>query len=200
MFKDNAKAWSMRVEPAAHPADARPRARCGHEVRRRAWRHFRRPHGQLERPRRVRARATTPAACAPASTPPCRSPRGSVSQTTVAAHGRGNDYLSHRRAQRLRRRLARLSHRGDSSNPSPIRRRIPASSSTRPKTSTAGPPAPTKAGLQVVVHAIGDRAIRLQLDIYERVAREQHPAIRASASSTPSTSLRPTFPASRNSA
>ncbi|MBC7791117.1 MAG: amidohydrolase [Anaerolineae bacterium] len=29
-----------------------------------------------------------------------------------------------------------------------------------------------KAGLHVVVHAIGDRAIRLQLDIFERVARE----------------------------
>ncbi|HEU6449797.1 MAG TPA: amidohydrolase [Gemmatimonadaceae bacterium] len=29
-----------------------------------------------------------------------------------------------------------------------------------------------KAGLQVMVHAIGDRAIRLQLDIYERVERE----------------------------
>jgi predicted amidohydrolase YtcJ len=29
-----------------------------------------------------------------------------------------------------------------------------------------------KAGLQVMVHAIGDRAIRTQLDIFERVARE----------------------------
>ena len=29
-----------------------------------------------------------------------------------------------------------------------------------------------KSGLQVIVHAIGDRAIRLQLDIFERVARE----------------------------
>ncbi|HEY3287878.1 MAG TPA: amidohydrolase [Gemmatimonadaceae bacterium] len=29
-----------------------------------------------------------------------------------------------------------------------------------------------KAGLQVLVHAIGDRAIRVQLDIFERVARE----------------------------
>jgi hypothetical protein len=34
----------------------------------------------------------------------------------------------------------------------------------------------TRAGLQVMVHAIGDRAIRLQLDIFERVEREQHPA------------------------
>ena len=33
----------------------------------------------------------------------------------------------------------------------------------------------TQSGLQVMVHAIGDRAIRLQLDIFERVAREQHP-------------------------
>jgi predicted amidohydrolase YtcJ len=34
----------------------------------------------------------------------------------------------------------------------------------------------TKAGLHVMVHAIGDRAIRTQLDIFERVEREQHPA------------------------
>jgi predicted amidohydrolase YtcJ len=32
-----------------------------------------------------------------------------------------------------------------------------------------------KAGLQVAVHAIGDRAIRLQLDVYERVARQNGP-------------------------
>jgi predicted amidohydrolase YtcJ len=32
-----------------------------------------------------------------------------------------------------------------------------------------------KAGLQVIVHAIGDRAIRTQLDIFERVAREDGP-------------------------
>jgi predicted amidohydrolase YtcJ len=32
-----------------------------------------------------------------------------------------------------------------------------------------------KAGLHVIVHAIGDRAIRLQLDIFERVAREDGP-------------------------
>src|SRR6476469_6641070 len=32
-----------------------------------------------------------------------------------------------------------------------------------------------KAGLQIVVHAIGDRAIRMQLDIYERVAKANGP-------------------------
>jgi hypothetical protein len=32
-----------------------------------------------------------------------------------------------------------------------------------------------RAGLQVAVHAIGDRAIRLQLDVFERVARENGP-------------------------
>lgn len=32
-----------------------------------------------------------------------------------------------------------------------------------------------RAGLQVMVHAIGDRAIRLQLDIYDRVAKENGP-------------------------
>jgi predicted amidohydrolase YtcJ len=32
-----------------------------------------------------------------------------------------------------------------------------------------------QAGLQVAVHAIGDRAIRMQLDIYERVARRHGP-------------------------
>jgi predicted amidohydrolase YtcJ len=34
----------------------------------------------------------------------------------------------------------------------------------------------TRAGLQVMVHAIGDRAIRLQLDIFDRVRKEQRPA------------------------
>jgi predicted amidohydrolase YtcJ len=34
----------------------------------------------------------------------------------------------------------------------------------------------TRAGLQVMVHAIGDRAVRLQLDIFDRVRQEQHPA------------------------
>ena len=34
----------------------------------------------------------------------------------------------------------------------------------------------TRAGLQVMVHAIGDRAVRLQLDVFDRVQREQHPA------------------------
>ena len=33
----------------------------------------------------------------------------------------------------------------------------------------------TRAGLQVMVHAIGDRAIRLQLDIFDRVRNEQNP-------------------------
>ncbi len=33
----------------------------------------------------------------------------------------------------------------------------------------------TRASLQVMVHAIGDRAIRLQLDIFDRVRNEQHP-------------------------
>ncbi|WP_425395444.1 amidohydrolase [Aeoliella sp.] len=32
-----------------------------------------------------------------------------------------------------------------------------------------------KAGLNVMVHAIGDRAIRIQLDVYERVAKENGP-------------------------
>jgi len=34
----------------------------------------------------------------------------------------------------------------------------------------------TRAGLQVMTHAIGDRAVRIQLDAIERVEREQHPA------------------------
>jgi hypothetical protein len=54
-----------------------------------------------------------------------------------------------------------------------------------------------RAGLQVIVHAIGDRAIHLQLDIFERVVREDAPATAASASSTPSTSLPPTSRGSR---
>ena len=34
----------------------------------------------------------------------------------------------------------------------------------------------TRLHLQVMVHAIGDRAVRLQLDVFERVWKEQHPA------------------------
>ena len=56
------------------------------------------------------------------------------------------------------------------------------------------------AGLHVIVHAIGDRAIRTQLDIFERVARRTARATGASASSTRSTSRRPTSRASPRSA
>jgi predicted amidohydrolase YtcJ len=51
------------------------------------------------------------------------------------------------------------------------------------------------AGLQVMVHAIGDRAIRTQLDVFERVAGEVGARDRRWRSSTPSTSTRPTCPA-----
>jgi predicted amidohydrolase YtcJ len=43
---------------------------------------------------------------------------------------------------------------------------------TPPESLYAWTLAADKAGLQVMVHAIGDRAIRLQLDIFQRVARE----------------------------
>lgn len=43
---------------------------------------------------------------------------------------------------------------------------------TPPESLYARTAAADKAGLQVMVHAIGDRAVRLQLDIFERVARE----------------------------
>src|SRR5262249_33154690 len=43
---------------------------------------------------------------------------------------------------------------------------------TPPESLYAWTSAADKAGLQVMVHAIGDRAIRTQLDIFERVERE----------------------------
>jgi predicted amidohydrolase YtcJ len=46
---------------------------------------------------------------------------------------------------------------------------------TPPESLYAWTLAADKAGLQVMVHAIGDRAIRLQLDIFQRVARENGP-------------------------
>ena len=46
---------------------------------------------------------------------------------------------------------------------------------TPPESLYAWTAAADRAGLQVIVHAIGDRAIRLQLDIFERVARENGP-------------------------
>ncbi len=46
---------------------------------------------------------------------------------------------------------------------------------TPPESLYAWTSAADKAGLQVIVHAIGDRAIRLQLDIFQRVERENGP-------------------------
>ena len=46
---------------------------------------------------------------------------------------------------------------------------------TAPESLYAWTKAADAAGLQVMVHAIGDRAIRTQLDIFERVARENGP-------------------------
>jgi predicted amidohydrolase YtcJ len=46
---------------------------------------------------------------------------------------------------------------------------------TPPESLYAWTAAADRAGLQVMVHAIGDRAIRLQLDIYKRVAQENGP-------------------------
>ncbi len=46
---------------------------------------------------------------------------------------------------------------------------------TKPEDLYAWTSGATKAGLHVMVHAIGDRAIRTQLDVYERVQSEQHP-------------------------
>jgi predicted amidohydrolase YtcJ len=46
---------------------------------------------------------------------------------------------------------------------------------TPPESLYAWTSAADRAGLQVMVHAIGDRAIRLQLDIFQRVAQENGP-------------------------
>ena len=70
-------------------------------------------------------------------------------------------------------------------------------SSPRPKASMPARRGADKAGLQVMVHAIGDRAIRLQLESSSAWRRKTARAIAASGSSTPSTSHPPTSRASR---
>jgi len=96
-------------------------------------------------------------------------------ETTVAAHGRGDDYL----------RIGGLKGYVDGSlgshtaaflepfTDAPGDRGLLVNTPENLYQWTADA---TRAGLQVIVHAIGDRAIRLQLDIVERVEREQHPA------------------------
>ena len=103
----------------------------------------------------------------------------------AARHG-GGEALG---AGRARRRVAHASARSRdsstarsartrrrSSSRSPTRRRTAACSSTRRRICTRGFPAPTRRGLHVIVHAIGDRANRTQLDIFERVAQRERPA------------------------
>ena len=51
-----------------------------------------------------------------------------------------------------------------------------------------------KAGLQIAIHAIGDRANRTILDFYQRLEKDNGPPIAACASSMPSTFCQPTIP------
>jgi predicted amidohydrolase YtcJ len=92
----------------------------------------------------------------------------------VATHGRGNDWL----------RIGGLKGFVDGSLGShtaafldgyadePASRGLLVNTAEDLEAWTAGA---DRAGLQVAVHAIGDRAIRLQLDVYERVARRNGP-------------------------
>ena len=79
-----------------------------------------------------------------------------------------------RRAEGLRRRIARLAHRGvpRAVHRRAARRRAGLLRRRRPRISTRWIAGADKAGLHVVVHAIGDRANATLLDIFERVARE----------------------------
>ena len=107
----------------------------------------------------------------------------------LAAHRRRSRVSSTARSARTPRRC---------SSRSPMRRRTAACSSTSPEDLYEWTSGADKAGLHVMVHAIGDRAIRMQLDIYERVEQgERRRATAASASSTRSTSRRRTSRASR---
>ena len=91
---------------------------------------------------------------------------GTMVAATTGCASAGSRGSSMARSARTRRR---------SSSRSPTRRRIAGcfvNTAEDLERWTAGADA---AGLQVAVHAIGDRAIRLQLDIFERVRRDNGP-------------------------
>ena len=177
LLKDNAMGLVDRVVPDPVRRDARPRAGGRDEVRRRAGRDLGPPHGHLGRSGDVRARPRRQRARRRASTPPCRSPTGSACATSspassTAADGRGDEWL----------RIGGLKGFVDGSLGSHTAAFHAAVRPTRPKDRGLLVNTPEdlyawisgadKAGLHVMVHAIGDRANGLLLDIYERVARE----------------------------
>ena len=112
-----------------------------------------------------------------------------------------DEWLKVGRREGLRGRRARGPRRRCCSSRSPTTR--PTAASTRPRRSRSrrsrsGSPAADAAGLQVEVHAIGDRANAELLDIFERVAKKNGAAGPAlPRSSTPSTCGRRRSRASR---
>ena len=159
------------AEPAAGARGSRARRRDG--LRRRAGRDVRAQHGLVGRPRDLRARARGESA---AHAHLRR--RAAVDVGAAARHGRGarprRRVAPHRRAQGVRRRLVRLAHGRDARAVHRCADR-PGLFVNTPEDLYAWVSGADKAGLHVIVHAIGDRAIRTQLDIFERVAKENGP-------------------------
>ena len=154
-----------------------PRARCGDEVRRGAGRHVSPQHGLMGRPRGLRAggqrerRLTTRIYGAVPLPTWARLQQAVAAKTYGGEDGRGDDRL----------RIGALkgfvdgslgSHTAAFHEPftdAPADRGLFVNTPEDLYSWIAGA---DKAGLHVVVHAIGDRANATLLDIYERVARE----------------------------
>ena len=161
---------------AAERRGARRRARRGDAIRREPRRDVGASHGHVGRSRacssaRTRAGrlATRIYAAVPIDT--WERLRDRVASTRSR---RRSGFASARSRDSSTARSARTPRR--CSSRSTTRRTIAACSSTRRTISTRGRKAPTRAGLHLIVHAIGDLAIRTQLDIYERVIARERPA------------------------
>ena len=140
----------------------------------RAGRHVGAQHGNVGRPRRLRARAR--------GRPPAHAHlrrRAARHLGAAARHGAGARHAATSGCASARSRDSSTARSARTPRPcssrSPTRRTTAACSSTRRRDLYAWTSGADEAGLHVIVHAIGDRAIRTLLDIYERVARENGP-------------------------
>ena len=137
---------------AAVRRDGGPRPARGDEVRQRARRHVGAQHGHVETswtrsraPARANTLTTRIYAAVPLDT--WEKLRDAVAGEDVRRRRRPRRRVAaRRRPEGIRRRLARLAHRGVPRAVQRTRRRIAACSSTRRRISTAGSPAPTRPG------------------------------------------------------
>ena len=182
LLKDNAMVARRRRRCRRR----RTQMRCaaldgGDEVRRRAGRDLGAQHGLVGRPRRVRARAARPTRSATriygvVPLAEWETLRDVVAQKEYGgSDGRGDEWL---RVGGLKGFVdgSLGSHTAAFQEPFDDAPKDRGLLVNTPRISTRGSRARTRPGLQVMVHAIGDRAISLLLDIYERVDRRERPA------------------------